>query len=78
MQAVRLPAYRTAGGSVRRLDMRWYRMPVEDLPESDYRARAERFHQVAQHLSDPVIAERFEAMATDAIAIAEEKAVELH
>jgi hypothetical protein len=57
--------------------MRWYRMPVEDLPESDYRARAERFHRVAEELSDPVVAERFEAMATDAILIAEQKSVEL-
>jgi hypothetical protein len=51
-------------------------MPVEDLPESDYRARAERLHQVATELPNPLVAERFEAMATDAIEIAEQKALE--
>jgi hypothetical protein len=56
--------------------MRWYRLPVEDLPESDYRARAARLHEVATQLPNPEVAERFEAMATDAIKIAEQKAVE--
>ena len=53
--------------------MRWYQMPVEDLPESDYLARANRFHEVAEQLSDPVVAERFEAMAADAYQIAVQK-----
>ena len=58
--------------------MRWYQMPVEDLPESDYVARADRFHQVAEQLSDPVVAERFEAMAADALQIAAQKRSSFH
>ena len=53
--------------------MRWYTMPVEDLPAEEYRERAERFHRMAEGLSNPLIAERFEAMAVDAEAIAESK-----
>lgn len=56
--------------------MRWYRMPVEDLPVADYRAKADRLHRVAEQLPDPVIASRFEAMAADALEIAERKAIE--
>lgn len=56
--------------------MRWYTMPVEDLPPQEYRDRAERFHRTATELSDPVAASRFEAMAVDAIAIAESKSRE--
>lgn len=56
--------------------MRWYVMPVEDLPANDYRERALRFHRMASTLSDPGIAERFEAMAIDAEIIAERKARE--
>jgi hypothetical protein len=51
-------------------------MPVEDLPPQEYRDRAERFHRTATELSDPVAASRFEAMAVDAIAIAESKSRE--
>jgi len=57
--------------------MRWYTMPVEDLPAQDYRERAERFHRMAEGLSNPVIAERFEAMAMDAQMIADRKSREL-
>ena len=56
--------------------MRWYAMPVEDLPAEDYRERAERFHRMAEELSNPAVAERFEAMAADAEAIADRKARE--
>jgi hypothetical protein len=56
--------------------VRWYRMPVEDLPPQEYRERAERFHQTAEELSDPVAASRFEAMAADAMEIAESKSRE--
>jgi hypothetical protein len=59
------------------LKMRWYTMPVEDLPAQDYRERAERFHRMAEGLSNPVIAERFEAMAMDAQMIADRKSREL-
>jgi hypothetical protein len=57
--------------------MRWYTMPVEDLPPEDYRERAERFHRMAEELSNPAIAERFEAMAVDAEVIADRKMREL-
>jgi len=57
--------------------MRWYTMPVEDLPAQDYRERAERFHRMTEGLSNPVIAERFEAMAMDAQMIADRKSREL-
>lgn len=56
--------------------MRWYAMPVEDLPSEDYRQRALRFHRMAMTLSDPGVAARFEAMAIDAEIIAEQKARE--
>ena len=56
--------------------MRWYRMPVEDLPPQEYRERAERLHKTAEEISDPVAASRFEAMAADALAIAESKSRE--
>ena len=52
--------------------MRWYRIPIEDLPASEYFARAERFHHVAEQLP-PAIGARFEAMAADAIKIAHQK-----
>ena len=57
-------------------EMRWYRMPVEDIPADDYRQRAERFHRMAAHLSDRESAARFEAMAVDAEAIADRKSRE--
>ena len=57
--------------------MRWYTMPVEDLPPEDYHERAERFHLVAEGLSNPAIAARFEAMAVDAEVIADRKMREL-
>ena len=53
--------------------MRWYATPVEDLPAEEYRERAARFHRMAEGLSNPAIAERFEAMAADARAIADLK-----
>jgi hypothetical protein len=56
--------------------MRWYATPVEDLPAEEYRERAERFHRMAEGLSNPAVAERFEAMAADAHAIAEIKSRE--
>ena len=56
--------------------MRWYQIPVEDLPEDDYRARAERCGRVARQLGDASVAERFQAMAADALAIADQKAFE--
>lgn len=56
--------------------MRWYMMPVEDLPSDEYRDRADRFHRMARTLSDPHVAERFEAMALDAEVIADRKARE--
>ncbi|GAA4743957.1 hypothetical protein GCM10023264_06480 [Sphingomonas daechungensis] len=56
--------------------MRWYKMPVEDLPAEDYRERADRFHRMAARLSNPQIAAKFEAMAIDAEIIAERKARE--
>jgi predicted lipid carrier protein YhbT len=55
--------------------MRWYRIPIEDLPASEYFARAERFHHVAEQLP-PAIGARFEAMAADALDIANRKAIE--
>lgn len=55
--------------------LRWYEMPVEDeLPAEDYLARAKRFHDVAEEL-DPAIAERFEAMAIQALEIARQKSL---
>jgi hypothetical protein len=51
-------------------------MPVEDLPPQEYRDRAERLHKTAEEISDPVAASRFEAMAADAMAIAESKSRE--
>jgi hypothetical protein len=56
--------------------VRWYIMPVEDLPPQEYRDRAERFHRTATELSDPIAASRFEAMAADAMEIAESKSRE--
>lgn len=53
--------------------MRWYAMPVEDLPAEEYRQRAERFQRMADGLSNPVIGERFAAMAADAQEIARQK-----
>jgi hypothetical protein len=56
--------------------MRWYRTPVEDeVPAEDYLERAERFHRVAIQLP-PAIGARFEAMALDALEIANRKAME--
>jgi len=55
--------------------MRWYVTPVEDLPPEEYLERAERFHRVAEELP-PLIGARFEAMAADALDIANRKAVE--
>jgi hypothetical protein len=53
--------------------MRWYKTPVEDeLPAEEYLERAERFHRVTVELP-PAIGARFEAMATDALAIATRK-----
>jgi len=55
---------------------RWYQMPVQDdLPAEAYLARAERFHRAAERC-DPLIGARFEAMAVDALEIAERKASE--
>lgn len=51
---------------------RWYETPIEDLPAEYYLARAVRFHDVAEQL-DPLISVRFEAMAVDALAIAQRK-----
>ena len=51
---------------------RWYMTPIDDLPAEYYLARAARFHCVAEEL-DPEISARFEAMAMDALEIAEEK-----
>ena len=56
--------------------MRWYKIPVEDeLPAEEYLERAERFHRVAVELP-PAIGARFEAMAADALAIANRKTLE--
>jgi hypothetical protein len=55
--------------------MRWYAMPVEDLPAEEYRQRAERFQRVASELSDPLICAKFAGMAADAEAIARVKAL---
>ena len=53
--------------------LRWYRIPVrEDLPADEYFARAMRFHGVAEQL-DPATGARFEAMAFDALEIANSK-----
>jgi predicted lipid carrier protein YhbT len=51
---------------------RWYETPIEDLPAEYYLARAARFHGVAEQL-DPAMSVRFEAMAVDALEIAERK-----
>ena len=51
----------------------WYRIPVEEgLPAEEYFARATRFHDLAEQL-DPVTGARFEAMASDALEIANRK-----
>jgi hypothetical protein len=56
--------------------MRWYQTPVEDeLPAEEYIERAERFHRVAVDLP-PAIGARFEAMAADAMAIANRKSLQ--
>ena len=56
--------------------MRWYQIPVEEeLPAEEYLERAERFHRVAVELP-PAIGARFEAMAADALAIANRKTLE--
>jgi hypothetical protein len=56
--------------------MRWYQTPVEDeLPAEEYIERAERFHRVAVGLP-PAIGARFEAMAVDAMAIANRKSLQ--
>ena len=59
-------------GGENRSAMRWYITPIDDLPAEYYLARAARFHCVAEEL-DPEISARFEAMAIDALEIAEEK-----
>jgi hypothetical protein len=56
--------------------MRWYRIPIEDeLPPEEYLERAERFHRVAIQLP-PAVGARFEAMAVDALEIANRKVLE--
>ena len=53
--------------------MRWYRTPIQaDLPPEYYRDRAARFHNVALQLPDASAADRFEAMAEDSLAIADQ------
>ena len=56
----------------RRSESRWYMTPIDDLPAEYYLERAARFRCVAEDL-DPEISARFEAMAIDALEIAEEK-----
>ena len=55
--------------------LRWYRIPVEDIPAEEYVARAMRLHEVAEQL-DPITGARFEAMASDALRIAHSKLVD--
>ena len=56
--------------------MRWYNTPIEDeLSAEEYLERAKRFHRVAVGLS-PGLAVRFEAMAMDALEIANRKTLE--
>lgn len=55
--------------------MRWYVMPIDDLPAEEYRQRAERLQRVASELTDPLICAKFVGMAEDAEAIARVKAL---